>query len=149
MNARSAVLVCAVLLLALPTLAQNQVNQPTTGTLQPGVVPIPDDGSVVISNVTPTSITLSGNVPQLKPGSVIAGGPPPGVMRRVVSLGRSGNSVTLQTTDAALTDVFSSLHLHYDGPVEFGKPTYLCKGCSANGYKEINGQIVKDDSPPN
>ena len=97
-------------------------NQPAT--LQPDVVPIPDDGSVIISNVTPSSITLSGKVPELKPGNVIAGGPAPGIMRRIISLTQSGDRVMLKTKDAAMTEVFKSVHLHFNGPIQFGEPTW-------------------------
>lgn len=101
--------------LVAPSLAQT-----SQGELQPGVVAIPDDGSVIISNLTPTSVTLWGKVPDLKPGAVIAGGPAPGIMRRVVSVTPSGNGVTLQTTDVALTDVFKTAHMHFNGPVALG-----------------------------
>src|SRR5438105_391511 len=42
--------------------------------LKPNVRVLPSDGSVVVSNVTPTSVTLTGNVPALVPGTVFGGG---------------------------------------------------------------------------
>lgn len=92
---------------------------PSQGVLQPNVVPIPDDGSVSVTNVTPSSLTLTGNVPPLKAGMIIAGGLAPGVMRKVVSVVQSDGSEMLQTTDAALTDVFQQASIHFSGPVTF------------------------------
>lgn len=87
------------------------------GILQPNVAPLPDDGSVTVTNVTPSSITLNGKIPSLKPGMVIAGGPAPGVMRKVVSAVQSGNSEVVQTTDASLSDVFQQASMKFSGPV--------------------------------
>src|ERR1041385_472526 len=38
--------------------------------VKPNVVVLPDDKSVTLSNITDTSVTLSGKVPSLQPGSM-------------------------------------------------------------------------------
>jgi len=94
-----------------------------SGVPQPNVVPIPADGSVTFSNVTPSSVTLNGKIPPLKPGMVIAGGMAPGIMRKIVSAVQTGTVATVQTTDATLSDVFQKLSLKYSGPLMLGAPS--------------------------
>jgi hypothetical protein len=86
-----------------------------TGTLRPNVVAVPFDGSVTLSNITSSSVTLSGKVPTLKVGQVIIGGPAPGIMRKINSVTQSGGSTILETTDATLTDAFQTLNISFAG----------------------------------
>jgi hypothetical protein len=132
------------------------VDQRGEGTLKSGVVPLPDDGSVVLSDITPTTVTLTGKLPSLKVGAVITGGPAPGIMRRIVSLSQSGDVTRLVTKDVPLTDVFESATMSFSGTLVMGKATFDINvpGSCSNGDEKVNGTIThtgcKDNSggPP-
>jgi hypothetical protein len=76
--------------------------------LKPNVVVLPADGTVTLSSVTDTSMTLTGALPQFRAGDVIVSGEGPGFMRRVTAATLVGSSIVLVTEGASLTDVFES-----------------------------------------
>jgi hypothetical protein len=139
-----AVIGVVVMLSASSAYAQLSQQQ-AQGVLKPGVVALPADGSVTLSNITPNSVTLSGKVPALKADEVITGGPAPGIMRRIISISQTGNATTLQTKDAALTDVFQSVSMSFSGTLVPGKPTFDLNvpGTCSNGYESVKGVITK------
>jgi hypothetical protein len=87
----------------------------------------------------------------LKADEVITGGPAPGIMRRIVSIVQSGNAITLETKDAALTDVFQSATMSFSGTLVPGKPTFdMTKlGSCSNGYENVNHQIIHNGCKDN
>jgi|SRR5579871_6167849 len=99
--------------------------------VQSNVKVLPSDGSVMITNITPTSVTLTGSVPTLSPGTIFVSGQGNGLMRKVVSVSQSGNNTVVQTTDGTLFEIFKqgkiSLHKTF-GPSDFGTPTNVAPG---------------------
>ena len=87
-------------------------NAATTGVVvQPNVIVLPSDGSLSITNVTSTSITLTGNVPRLIPGDVIVSSQGNGLARKVVSFAQAGKGTVVQTSNAALDDLFQQAQI--------------------------------------
>jgi hypothetical protein len=85
----------------------------TNVSVKDNVVVVPDDGTVTVSNLTPTGLTLTGAVPALVVGSVIVSGIGAGLMRKVVSVTTSGADTIVVTEDAPLTDVFNSANVEF------------------------------------
>ncbi len=85
----------------------------TNVVVNPEVRVLPEDGSVVISNLTANGLTLSGAVPALVPGSVIVSGEGAGLMRRVLSVEQVGDDTILTTEDATFEDVFESADIRF------------------------------------
>ncbi len=81
--------------------------------VKPNVVVLPSDGTVTLSSVTDTSVTLTGTVPTLLPGAVVVSGEGAGFMRRVTSVTPIGTGVVLATEGATLTDVFESAQVSF------------------------------------
>ena len=105
----------------------SQSPSSTAVIVQPNVRVLPSDGSVTISNVTPTSVTLSGKVPALSPGIVLVSGQGEGMLRKVVSVASSGNSQVVQTVTATLPEVFKQADIKITktfGPDDYTQ--YLC-----------------------
>jgi hypothetical protein len=78
------------------------------GVLRPEAVVLPTDGSVIVSDLTDTSLTLAGLVPAIVVGSVVASGIGAGFLRRVTDVQVVGGETLLQTENAVLTDLFES-----------------------------------------
>lgn len=87
-------------------------------TLRANVAVLPSDGSVKITNATAAGgpVTLTGNVPDIKAGSVIVSNATLpdgsyGLIRKVKSVSKSGGTTTLQTERGDLGDIFSEAHV--------------------------------------
>jgi hypothetical protein len=92
------------------------------GVLRSGVVVLPNDGSLTISNITDTGLTLSGTVPALQAGSVIVSGTGNGLLRKVTSLTQNGGSTVLITQQAFMEELFLSAEFGLKkslGPADF------------------------------
>ena len=87
-------------------IAENVVVKPTTKVL-------PNDGSVVISNLTPDSLTVSGSLPPIAVDDVLVSGLGEGLMRKVTSVTDNGGSLDLLTEDASFVEVFESADISY------------------------------------
>jgi hypothetical protein len=85
--------------------------------LQPGVVVLPADGSVTISDITPTSMTVQGTVPELKSGSVVVSQEGAGLARRVLSVTSASAGTVCETESASLTDIFKEAHIRIQRPI--------------------------------
>src|SRR5687767_2467957 len=70
--------------------------------LKPNVVVLPSDGSVALSGVTDSSVTLSGAAPVLLPGAILVSSSGAGMLRRVLSAASNAGMQVLQTEDASL-----------------------------------------------
>ena len=81
--------------------------------IKPGVVVLPEDGSVSISGLVDSSLTLSGNVPAIPAGTILVSGLGAGFIRRVNSVTPVGTSVVLGTGVASLEDVFESAEIRF------------------------------------
>jgi hypothetical protein len=97
--------------------------------LQPNTIVLPSDGSVTVSNVTATGLTLTGKVPSISPGSVLVDPAPPGLIRKVtaVSQGADGSAV-LQTVQGTLEDVFQQVQMRLNkqlGPGDLTRASRL------------------------
>lgn len=104
-----------------------QPGGPGQTVLAPNVTVLPSDGSVQISNVTATGLTLTGNVPALKAGDIILSTTGNGLMRNIVSIQPSSSSsairahgstststVTVITTQASLEQALQSCNLSFN-----------------------------------
>ncbi len=85
----------------------------TNVSVKDNVVVVPDDGTVTVSGITPTGLTLTGAVPALVVGSVIVSGIGAGLMRKVVSVTTDPSGTVVQTEDASLEDVFNSANVEF------------------------------------
>ena len=81
--------------------------------LKSNVVTLPGDGSVTLTSITGSSITLSGNVPPLAPGSVVISGANDGLVRKVVSLSQNAAETVVVTAPATLEDVFQEATISF------------------------------------
>lgn len=81
--------------------------------LKPNVVVLPSDGTVTISGVTDTGLTLTGTVPAITNGTVLVSGQGGGLMRKVTGATPGSGSLVVTTQDAALTDVFASADIEF------------------------------------
>jgi len=104
-----------------------QPGGPGQTILAPNVTVLPSDGSVQISNVTATGLTLTGNVPALKAGDIILSTTGNGLMRNIVSIQPSASSsairahssaststVTVTTTQASIEQSLQSCNLSFN-----------------------------------
>ena len=85
------------------------------GIVRDGVIAIPDDGTVTITNQTDTGLTLSGTNPAIatiKLGSVIVIAKGQGLAVKVKTIAINGGQTVLGTESARLTDIFSELDIH-------------------------------------
>lgn len=96
------------------------LNLPATNrsdyTLQPDARLIPNDGSVVLVSQTDSTLVLRGGVPTLAVGQVVVSLLGVGALRRITALSRAGDTWTLTTTPARLTDAFSLLQFEQNRP---------------------------------
>lgn len=74
---------------------------------------IPDDGTITITDQTPTGLTLNGPVPAIAPGDVIVSGIGAGLMLKVLTATPGPSGTVLETEPAALTDVFNSANVEF------------------------------------
>jgi hypothetical protein len=74
---------------------------------------LPDDGTVQIAGQTDSSLTLTGEVPSIKPGDVLVSSAGYGLLRKVVGVQRSRGAVIVQTEQGTLEDVFQQLDFHF------------------------------------
>src|SRR5207302_1431709 len=85
------------------------------GVPRENVIAVPDDGSVTISNVTDTGLTLEGTnpaIPAIKSGTVMVSAKGAGLAVKVKSITVSGTQTMLETEPARITDIFSELEIH-------------------------------------
>lgn len=85
----------------------------TNVVLKDNVIPLADDGSVTASELTPTGLRLSGQIPAIAAGSVITGGFGSGLMRRVITATQDGADLVLETEDASIEDVFEEAEIEF------------------------------------
>ena len=86
-------------------------NSSAPSRLLTNVKVLPADGSVQISALTSTSVTLSGTVPALQTGDVILNTTGNGFMLKVVSAQTTGSSTVVTTTQASIEDTVQSCNL--------------------------------------
>lgn len=72
--------------------------------LAPAVRTLPSDGSVTVSAVTDTSVTLTGKVPSLKPGDILMSQKGQGLLRSVTAVSQAAGVTTVTTAPAVVTD---------------------------------------------
>ncbi|MEP6754537.1 MAG: hypothetical protein ABJA67_03465 [Chthonomonadales bacterium] len=85
--------------------------------VKPNVVVLPDDKSVTLSNITDTSVTLSGKVPSLQPGTMLVSGESPGMLRKVISVSQNGGATTLVTEMGSFDQLFESADVQFRQPL--------------------------------
>jgi len=78
----------------------------TPTVLRQGVVQLPIDNSVLVSGLTDSAMTITGNVPAIQAGNTLVNTTGHGFIRKVVSVTPTAGGVTVQTTNGNLTDVF-------------------------------------------
>jgi hypothetical protein len=93
-----------------PTIG-NQVDEQIPTIVKPKVKVL-DRYNVQIIERTPNSLTLSGEAPPLERDDVLVSGQGEGLLRKVVSVHRNRNGITIQTVPASLEDVFEQAHIH-------------------------------------
>jgi hypothetical protein len=93
-----------------PTIG-NQVDEQIPTIVKPKVKVL-DRYNVQIIERTPNSLTLSGEAPPLERDDVLVSGQGEGLLRKVVSVHRNRNGITIQTIPASLEDVFEQAHIH-------------------------------------
>ncbi len=99
--------------------------------LQPNVVILPTDGSVTVSNVTSTGMTLSGKIPAIAANTVIVNPAPPGMIVKVTAVTSStASQIVLQTAQGTLEEVFQQADLQVSR--QFGTSD-IAKLAPANG----------------
>ena len=81
--------------------------------MKPNVIVLPEDGSVGVSGLTDSALTLSGNVPALRPGFMLVSGEGPGFVRRVTAVTPAGTTLALATQPGSLEDLFESAELKF------------------------------------
>ena len=81
------------------------------GVLRPGVVVVPGDGSLTISDITDTGMTLSGAVPALHPGSILVSGSGSGLLRKVTEVSQNGTDTVVVTEQAYMDELFESAEI--------------------------------------
>ncbi len=86
--------------------------------LKPGVKLLMPKSGLTLISADATTMVLSGDVPEFKPGDIFASELRGGGVRRVVSVSKVGSQTTLTTTLAPLSDAFSELSIKIKG---FGK----------------------------
>ncbi|MEZ0325258.1 MAG: hypothetical protein ACAH95_05085 [Fimbriimonas sp.] len=79
--------------------------------LQPNVMVLPDDGTVTLSAVTDSSVTVQGSAASIAPGAVIVSAAGSGMARKVISVTALSDAFVCQTENASLTDIFKEVHL--------------------------------------
>ncbi|HEY0710628.1 MAG TPA: hypothetical protein VGG33_27745 [Polyangia bacterium] len=87
---------------------------PVPAVVREGVRVLPDDGSLMIAEVTETTVTLRGTMPPMAVGNVIVSAQGEGLARRVMAITPSGADTVLTTQPAALSDIFSQGELVVD-----------------------------------
>jgi hypothetical protein len=87
--------------------------------VKPEVEILPEDGSVQILNVADGSLTLRGGSAAPRPGSVLVSGKGEGFLRKVTSVSSpaADGTITVQTTQATLEDVFEEAQFNVKIPV--------------------------------
>ena len=112
--------------------------------LQPNVVILPADGSVTVSNVTSTGMTLSGKIPTIAANTVIVNPAPPGMIRKVTAVTSSSSSqIVLQTAQGTLEEVFQQADLQVSK--QFGTSD-IAKFVPANGT--LSDPNIPKGTPP-
>ncbi len=81
--------------------------------IKPGVVVLPEDGSVTVNGLTDSGLTLSGSVPTLSPGNVLVSGQGAGFVRRVTAVSLVGTTLVLTTQTGSLEDLFESAEVRF------------------------------------
>jgi hypothetical protein len=81
--------------------------------IKPNVFVIPEDGSVTVSGLTDSGLTLSGTLPTLTPGSMLVSGQGPGFIRRVMGVTPVGTTLSLITQTGSLEDVIESAEVRF------------------------------------
>jgi hypothetical protein len=114
------------------------------GRIRSNVVLLPSDGSVALSNVTDTSVTLTGAfpgaVPDIQVGSVIVSGQGEGLLRKVTGVSALPGTAVITTEQGTLEDLFEEAHIvvtRQFGPADIAHmeldpdTTFLSRGVAA------------------
>ncbi len=113
---------CVPVFAAVPAIVKSNVRVlPAAAISSAGV----QTAGVRMMETAPGRLSLSGAVPKLKAGDVIVSGAGEGTLRKVVSVGKSGAQTTVQTAQAALTDVFQEADIKLKKPLGVGDFTTL------------------------
>jgi hypothetical protein len=119
--------------------------------IRPDVVVIPADGTVVVSALTPTSVTLSGGIASaLVVGSVIVSGDGDGFLRRITAIAPDGaGGVVAQTRTATLAEVFERAEftlskVYRPEEIDFSKAEILNPAVSVLPAPTRSRQIIND-----
>lgn len=128
--------------------------------IKENVVAILEENSQITSSETDLengvySIQFSGNPPEIVTNDIIVGDQEEGFLRKVTSVSSNGNTITMQTTQANMEDVFKDAIIEFDtdlsnssrmnnGKSEKYKINYLAKGVqfSGNGFEFDFSNII-------
>ena len=97
------------------------------------VYDIPQDGSVVVSQLSPSKLSLTGTLPIIKPGSVLVSRAGEGFARRVTQVAPGAGGIEVETVQASLPEIFSEANLKQDkvlGPDSFAVVESLVPGAT-------------------
>ncbi len=99
--------------------------------LQPGVLVLPLDGSVTLTDLTPSTMFIRGPLSGVGPGTVIISGEGSGIARKVIAVAPSGGGIACQTENASLTDIFRTAHIRIQRQIT---PADIAKMDVMNGW---------------
>jgi hypothetical protein len=107
--------------------------------IKPNVVVLPSDGSIQIHNLTETSLTLAGTVPNLQVGTVLINPQGNKFFRVASSISNNGTNTTIQTTNATVEDVIQQANIRYTAPLnpQEGTFTPMLPGVGLPIYRSV------------
>lgn len=103
-------------------------------------------GSAILAQ-TPSSVTIGGNHPEIKPGTVLVSTEGHGLIRKAASVSVAGGNTVVQTGPAQLAEAFDEVHVKSHpkfnqasiGDIKSNRPGLSFKWVSANGNAPAKG----------
>ncbi|MCW3098440.1 MAG: exported protein of unknown function [Chthonomonadaceae bacterium] len=108
---------------------------------------LPQDGSVIVNQVDPTHITLTGSsVPNVLPGDVIVSGAGEGMLVKASAVSATPGGLSVIVTPASLADAVSDMHAKFQAPITQANVKSITPGTgvTANWISASAGRASSD-----